>query len=278
MTTLTFKQYLLESTTNHDLFIGRFQPFHKGHANIIKSMKNPVVVIIKGKQTSEDKQKNPLSAEQQMELIKTVFPTVPVFVSEETGFIPALIGMAEEKGYKIGRVFAGADRIGGYKGQVERANKKIELGQSEHKPINVKFVETPRFTSATTVRNTIRSGDFKEYNKLMPQKLANEKTFKKLQSAMNNSKEAVAEGSLRDYDAYQSMADRARASRVDRDAKEETKQRFEQNMRAGQLEVFRKHLKTHQAALEKTNSGSTAYNIIAQKVKKYEHLIKQASM
>jgi phosphopantetheine adenylyltransferase len=185
--TLSFKEYLIESTIPHDLFIGRFQPFHKGHAAVIESMNNPVVVIIRGAKSSTDKEKNPLTVEQQEQLIKTEFPKIPVFVSNDSGFVPAVVGLVEGKGYKVSRVFAGSDRIEDYKGQVARANKKIDSGVDvDHKPILIQFVETPRVTSATKVRNVIRANNFDEYRELMSSKLATEQVFEELKRHMSN--------------------------------------------------------------------------------------------
>ena len=183
---LTFKQYIIQRVLSEnelrsaDLLIGRFQPFHAGHAAIIENMNNPVIVIIKGKKTSEDRENNPLSAETQEQLIKTVYPKAHVFISNESGFLPAIIGMVKEHGFLIKRAFAGADRIGDYRGQVERENKKVEAGQSEHKKLDVSFVETPRVASATAVRESIRSDNYSKFKSLMPSQLAGKEVFSKM--------------------------------------------------------------------------------------------------
>ena len=176
-----------------DLFIGRFQPFHMGHAEIIKKMNNPVVVIVKGKASSEDKNKNPLSVEQQTALIKKVFPDVHVFTTEVSGFIPAIIGMVKEKGFEVKKVFAGEDRFASYKRQVEQANAKIAAGTSEHEKLDISFEQTPRLASATDVRVAIRANDFAKYKSLMPGPLANEKTFNQLKKLMGPITESAAE-------------------------------------------------------------------------------------
>ncbi len=185
---LSFKQYLVTNTTvekeSSDLFIGRFQPFHKGHATIVESMNNPIVVIVTGKASSTDKYRNPLSPQQQQSLIHQVFPNVPVFISEVSGFVPAIIKMVNESGYNVRRVFAGDDRVDEYRGQVHRANKKILEGDNTHQTINVEFVETPRIVSATDVREFIRTNNLIKYIRSMPRALATTETFLELKSVM----------------------------------------------------------------------------------------------
>lgn len=186
----SFQQFLTiqridESTlTPAEIFVGRFQPFHKGHSFIISKMKNPVVLIVKGAKSSEDKTKNPLSFEQQRDLIHSVHPNVPVFETP-SAFLPAVVAFLKEKGYTATKAFAGADRITGYKDQIKRANAKAGQMTADGKliePIDMAFEETPRITSATTVRDAIRNSDFKTYQDLMPKQLATKKTFDALRA------------------------------------------------------------------------------------------------
>ena len=50
------------------LFIGRFQPFHKGHLHAIKQLENPVIIIgsIKKSHTPQ----NPMTAEERKKMIE----------------------------------------------------------------------------------------------------------------------------------------------------------------------------------------------------------------
>lgn len=161
-----------------ELFLGRMQPVHKGHEQIIKKMKNPIIVLVKGKQTSEEKLRNPLPMEYQQELIHKLFPNVTVSVSPN-GFLPGIIGYFGKQGIKITKVYAGADRIPGYKQAVENANKKEK---NKDYLIDVEFVETERVTSASTVRKAIKEDDFNAFKKSMPEKLWNE--FDKMKKLM----------------------------------------------------------------------------------------------
>jgi FAD synthase len=192
---LTFKQFLQAQQLNEDkvtalthqpvdLFIGRFQPFHIGHAQILNGMRNPVVGIVKGAKTSLNKEENPLSFDQQRHLIATVFPSIPV-LEFPNGYLPDIINHLKEKHLNVQRVFAGADRIGGYQAQLDRANKKAEQDATLG-TFNIEFVETPRITSASHIRDLIRRGDYDQYRRVMPGPLADQLTFDTLQSIMTD--------------------------------------------------------------------------------------------
>lgn len=65
----------------YGMFIGRLQPFHKGHAEIINEilLEGLTPIIVLGSSNDDrDKLKNPLTYAQRKELIRTVFPNVPI--------------------------------------------------------------------------------------------------------------------------------------------------------------------------------------------------------
>ncbi|WEM34320.1 adenylyltransferase/cytidyltransferase family protein [Xanthomonas phage X1] len=143
---------------NFDLFFGRFQPVHSGHLAVLERMNNPVVVIVKGKVSSKDTEKNPFDFAYQKMLLEKVKPDVRVFQSE-TGYLPDIIKML---GDCPDAVYCGSDRIGQYKAQMERANKELD------ELCLVRFIETERVTSASVVREAIRSGDRKAFKANVP--------------------------------------------------------------------------------------------------------------
>lgn len=159
------------------LFLGRLQPIHLGHKKIIDSMTNPIVVIVKGGKSSEDKARNPLSADYQEKLLKKVAPGVEVSVSPN-GFLPGILGYFRKQGKEVTKVYAGADRIAGYKTAIDSANAKMPEEQRYH----VTFQETERVTSATEVRNAIRSGDEATFRRLCPKEIWDE--FNTLQKTL----------------------------------------------------------------------------------------------
>lgn len=148
------------------VFLGRMQPIHNGHDAIIKMMKNPIVILVKGKASSEDKGRNPFDAKYQTKLIKMLNPHVDV-IEAPTGYLPDIINMIRGKGIETIEIMAGNDRISGYERQIASFNKQMP----PEKQMKVKFTETPRVTSASKVRELIRADDFEGFKKEVPQKL-----------------------------------------------------------------------------------------------------------
>lgn len=173
----SFKNFLAEALdpANYEvaqkkkgsLFLGRMQPIHNGHDAIIKMLKfQPFVVVVKGAKSSQDTARNPFDFKYQQQLIKKLNPKVEV-IQAPTGYIPDMINGFRKQGVEIVEVLAGNDRIGGYMKQVEGFNKQMP----PEKQINIVYRETPRITSATTVRNAIRADDFETFKKNVPNKL-----------------------------------------------------------------------------------------------------------
>lgn len=152
-----------KATKKAQLFLGRMQPIHKGHAAILKMMKTPIVVLVKGAKSGEDKSRNPLDAKYQTKLIKMIDKSVEVLVFP-TGYVPEMIKTLREKGIEIDTILAGNDRIGSYKKQIDGLNKKLD----KDKQMKIKYTETPRVASATDVRNAIRNDDQEAFEKLTP--------------------------------------------------------------------------------------------------------------
>jgi len=148
------------------LFLGRLQPIHNGHSAIIKMMKNPVVGIVKGAKSSQDKERNPFDFKYQEKLLKMLHPSVNV-IEVKTGYIPDLINTLRKGGIESSEILAGDDRINGYKKQIEGFNKQMP----DEKKINVTFKTTPRVTSASKVRELIRADDEKGFQKEVPKQL-----------------------------------------------------------------------------------------------------------
>lgn len=163
-----------------ELFFGRMQPIHSGHAKIIQGMKNPVVVIVKGAKSSQDKKRNPLDAEYQKKLLKKVAPNAKV-LEFGSGYLPDIVEHVR-KTLKMDPnvVYSGPDRIGKYRGQVASANKSLP----EDQKIHIQFKEAERVTSATVVREAIRSGDEKAFRANVPQSIWDE--FNKLQKLLED--------------------------------------------------------------------------------------------
>lgn len=163
-----------------ELFLGRVQPPHNGHARILQGMKNGIVAIVKGVQTSLDKNKNPLPFEYQKRLIDEISPNLPV-MAVPTGYLPEIINEIRKTGKEVTKVYAGPDRIPEYKRQLERANATLD----DDKQFDVTFEEAERVTSATAVRDAIRSGNETAFRANVPKAIWGE--FNTLKGYLNES-------------------------------------------------------------------------------------------
>jgi len=147
-----------------ELFVGRTNPPHSGHLKIIKSMKNPIVALVKGSKSSKDKDRNPLDANYQTYLLRKMIPGLRVIIVNN-GYLPEIISSLREATHnEVVKVYAGDDRLGGYKNQIDRTNKHLDSS----KQFDIDFVVTKRYTSASKVREAIRSNNEDEFKKLMP--------------------------------------------------------------------------------------------------------------
>ena len=146
-----------------EILIGRFQPPHNGHKKIIDGMKNPIVVIVKGAKSGTDIERNPLDEVYQKKLMEMIFPGLEISISPN-GFLPGILGYFRKQGKEVTKIYAGADRIAGYQSAIDKANEKMP----EDQRYRVTFQETERVTSATAVRNAIKSGDKETFKKLVP--------------------------------------------------------------------------------------------------------------
>lgn len=164
-----------------ELFLGRLQPPHNGHKKIIDGMKNPIVVIVKGAKSGQDAERNPLDESYQKKLMEMIFPGLEISISPN-GFLPGILGYFRKQGKEVTKIYAGADRIAGYQSAIDKANEKMP----EDQRYQVTFQETERVTSATAVRNSIKSGDKDTFKKLVPAAIWGEwDTLRKKMGAMS---------------------------------------------------------------------------------------------
>ena len=149
-----------------ELFLGRLQPPHNGHAKIINSMQNGWVAIVKGALSSKNKVQNPLPYEYQKKLVNEIAPSVPV-IEVPTGYLPDIINEIRKRGQEVETVYAGPDRMEEYQRQLAGVNAKL----GTDKKFTVTFKLAERITSATTVRDAIRNNNQTAFRANVPRSI-----------------------------------------------------------------------------------------------------------
>lgn len=151
------------------LTIGRFQPFHKAHADLIRSMAkryDKVIVCIAGNKPSKD---NPFSLETRRELMELSLPDVEPKLETfevETGYLPDIlekVALSGESSYKAGKaveVVVGDDRLQSFKQQLDQALATAEAGPDLSA---IRVISSPNAResgpSGTDVRKAIASNN-----------------------------------------------------------------------------------------------------------------------
>jgi nicotinamide-nucleotide adenylyltransferase len=64
-------------------FIGRFQPFHKGHKNVVEKYKDKGLVLVIGSSEKSRTDENPLNVDERKEIIRECFPGISIFEVED---------------------------------------------------------------------------------------------------------------------------------------------------------------------------------------------------
>lgn len=140
------------------VFIGRFQPLHKGHRNVIQDhIQEEGFAVVIGSADKEREEENPLSAGEREKILKACFPDLEVLHLEDEGqdeegnrrWIENLKGLGAEK------VISRNDLVK----ELVAKDAELELIQQE--------MYDPEIYSGTEVRRRIRSGE--EWRYLVPE-------------------------------------------------------------------------------------------------------------
>lgn len=152
------------------VLVGRFQPPQRLHIELIRKalMKNnKVYVFVAGQKL--DKNRNPFPHQIRANVLAKFVKSNKVMIhSAKSGFIPGLIDEFVDLN-NVGEVnvYAGTDRIGGYKGMFknywDHDNVKVKVNELKRDPDSV---------SATKVRESIKNNDFKSFVDYMPEGLS----------------------------------------------------------------------------------------------------------
>jgi hypothetical protein len=142
------EEFIVEATVGMQkkraaVMVGRLNPPTAGHYKVIDAMKNfirthkdldlsvPVLVIVAGEKTSQDKSKNPLTAEERVKFIEASGLANGVIVlTAPSGF--AAFEAVRKAGYEPIAVAAGSDRADGYIQMLDKYFTEPSGGKIKH--------------------------------------------------------------------------------------------------------------------------------------------------
>ena len=160
-----------------NVLIGRFQPFHLGHLKMAKKLKEKnnlpsfVVVVYPGHNKSGKSPFNERIIKQYMEAVIKDNPDDLVdFIVVDRGIVGSIINKLVGMGLEPHLIASGDDRKDYYEKQIEYI-KRSDLIDNLPKDFGLEV--TPRFTSATEVRDKLKNEDFAALKKLLPKPVLN---------------------------------------------------------------------------------------------------------
>lgn len=171
------------------LWNGRAQPWHVGHHAMVEKGKSllpkvgadkVVLMIVRGGKSSQDKVKNPLSEEEQIQLLRAIYDDDPdvVIAEESPKGIFQIFDLLTDMNVIMKGWLAGADRFASYNNLLKGFNTERFLMDHDYSPIlmnsegipDVQLIETPRLMSGTEARETAKQLQFNEWlAKVAPQ-------------------------------------------------------------------------------------------------------------
>jgi cytidyltransferase-like protein len=184
-----------------NLLVGRFQPFHNGHLNMVKKMaeKNELPSIIAVVHPGHNRSgKTPFDEDLVSKYMETVVKEnagkILGYFIVNRGLLGIIYGKAKELGYSVISIAAGDDRIDDYKKQTEYLKKA-----GGDFPDDIEIIQTPRSSSGTEVRGKIDNEDFVGFKKLVPHAVST--FYDQLVSSQNGRsiKESEAVNFLNEY-------------------------------------------------------------------------------
>lgn len=148
-----FEATVGEQKTRAAVMVGRMNPPTAGHYKVIDAMKafirknpdlklsaTPIVVIVDGEKTSQDKKQNPLTAEERTKFMSSSGKANGViFITAPSAF--AAFESVREAGYEPIAIAAGSDRIDKYVDLLDKYFTKPDGSKIKHEAIGLKREE-----------------------------------------------------------------------------------------------------------------------------------------
>ena len=161
--TLTTRTNFTEAAGPHvSFFFGRLSPPHFGHRGLIQttitSAKAGAWAGFLSK--SHDNKKNPLTYDQKLNWVYTLYPETKGHIVEDPSIKTFLQAAAYlySKGFRSATFVAGEDDMAQMRPVLEKYNGK-EMGHGFYSFNPLTFMESPRLTSATNARQAAKDGD-----------------------------------------------------------------------------------------------------------------------
>jgi len=180
-----------EKRTKIILWLGRAQPWHKGHHNMIKIGKENLkkigadkilIVAVRGIGSAENKNDNPLTEEEQRNLFDSIFKNdsqVEISNVFPTKTLPDVLinKLIYNTGYVLVGWLTGPDRESSYEDFIRDYVPQAFKANHEYAPVDfnpitkekVTFIKTPRMYSATEARESTHKLDFETWFKEVAQ-------------------------------------------------------------------------------------------------------------
>lgn len=186
---IEYDTLLVESKnrTKVNIFLGRFQPFTKGHLKVLelgKQENNLPTVILMIQNTKMD-EKHPFSDDlikKEMEIIKSEYKDIiKDILYVKSADILAFGELLHDNNYEPVLWLTGTDRLIPYTKMAEKYKEQAGF-ISDFKTFEIKRGDED--ISATKVRNAIKNNDINEYKNLMPKNT--DKLFNELKTALEN--------------------------------------------------------------------------------------------
>lgn len=165
-------QFLNEQDMKVNIVIGRFNPPHKGHLELIKAASKSApatfILVIDGKKSSQDKEKNPIPGVDRVKILTDIIPSNCKAILASSAYIPDVFtkehldDLEMVKGNNL-TIFCGADRVASYK------RMAISIDKELNSTTEVKELDFDRAgVSASLVRKLMREGKYQEAQQYLP--------------------------------------------------------------------------------------------------------------